>query len=103
MSGGSVNAGDAQRGPLSTEVEKVAAMLMTARRLLAGGTMVDLSALQGMVSGVCEQVAALPRAQGQALLPGLESLRRGLDYLGDDLRTLHAGMGGGDSVMGTGP
>lgn len=103
-SGGPGSDGGAQYGALSTEVEKVAAMLMTARRLLAGGTMVDLSALQGMVSGVCEHVAALPSEQGQALLPGLESLRRGLDYLGDDLRTLHARMAGGsDSAMGTGP
>lgn len=96
--------GDVARGLLATQVEKVSAMLMTARRLLAGGTMVDLAALQGMVSGVCEQVAALPHEQGQELLPGLESLRRGLDYLGEDLRTLHHKMtGGGDAALGQGP
>lgn len=99
-----MNAGVTEGDPLSTEVEKVAAMLMTARRLLAGGTMVDLSALQGMVNGVCLQVAALPREQGRALLPGLESLRRGLDYLGDDLGVLHARIsGGGNAAASPGP
>lgn len=92
------------RPDLSIEVRKISAMLMTARRLLAGGTMVDLSALQGMVSGVCEQVALLPREEGKALLPGLEALRRGLDYLDDDLRVLHIKIsGGGDTSIGTAP
>lgn len=82
---------------LSVDVQKVAAMLLTARRLLAGGTMVDLGALQGMVNGLCEQVAGLPRDEGRALLPGLESLLRGLGYLGEDLQTLQARLGGGEA------
>jgi hypothetical protein len=82
---------------VTVEVQKVAAMLLTARRLLAGGTMVDLAALQGMVSGVCDQVATLPREEGRALLPGLESLLRGLGYLGDDLDTLQARLTGGET------
>lgn len=85
------------------EVQKVASMVTTARRLLAGGTMVDLSALHGMVSSICESVAALPLEDGKALQPGLESLLRGLDYLTDDLQTLHAKMIGGAAAGLGGP
>lgn len=77
------------------EVQKVASMVTTARRLLAGGTMVDLSALQGMVSGVCSRVGALPRDEGRQMRGGLESLLRSLDSLQDDVEALHAKVTGG--------
>lgn len=83
---------------VQVDLQKVASVLTTARRLLAGGTMIDLSALQGMVRGVCDQVAALPLEQARAMRPGLESLLSGLDRLGDDLQALHARLNGGDNA-----
>lgn len=80
---------------VQVEVQKVASMVTTARRLLAGGTMVDLSALQGMVSGVCSQVGALPLDEGRQMRGGLELLLRSLDSLQTDVEALHARVTGG--------
>lgn len=68
------------------EAQKVAALIVTARRLLAGGAAIDLSALEGQVRAVCEGVTGLDTAEGRALLPTLDSLVDGLDGLAGDLR-----------------
>lgn len=92
--------GESTAADVRVDLQKVASVLTTARRLLAGGTMIDLSALQGMVRGVCDQVALLPLDQARALRPGLESLLGGLDRLGEDLNALHASLTGGDNNAG---
>lgn len=63
------------------ELDKASSMVVTARRLLATGTMVDLSALEGKVRAICEEVSAMPREVGQPLLPVMESLIGDLDRL----------------------
>lgn len=68
---------------ISEELEKAASMVMTARRLLATGTMVDLSALEGKVRGICDALAGMARDDGRALLPVMERLLRDLDRLAE--------------------
>lgn len=63
------------------ELNKAASMVLTARRLLATGTMVDLSALEGKVRVICEQVAAMGRDDGRPLVPMMETLIGDLDSL----------------------
>ncbi|CAA7612780.1 hypothetical protein [Magnetospirillum sp. UT-4] len=66
---------------VAEELEKAASMVTAARRLLATGTMVDLSALEGRVRLICETLAAMEREEGQALLPVMERLIADLDRL----------------------
>jgi hypothetical protein len=71
------------------ELQKVASLVTTARRLLATGTMVDLSALEGKVKAICDALAAMDRDQAQAHLPTIEALVGDLDRLSEALRFQH--------------
>jgi hypothetical protein len=70
------------------DAERVAALIATARRLLAAGKTVDLTALEGRVRGLCESLAGNPppgpgdRLEARALLG---HLARDLDGLERDL------------------
>lgn len=68
---------------VSEELEKAASMVTTARRLLTTGTMVDLSALEGKVRGICQSLAGMAHEDGRALLPTMERLIRDLDHLAE--------------------
>lgn len=68
---------------VSEELEKAASMVTTARRLLATGTMVDLSALEGKVRFICDALAGMAREDGQALMPNMERLISDLDHLAE--------------------
>lgn len=68
---------------ISQELEKAASMVITARRLLATGTMVDLSALEGKVRAICQSLAGMAREEGRVLLPTMERLIRDLDQLAE--------------------
>lgn len=67
------------------ELEKAASLVTVARRLLATGTMVDLSALEGKVRFVCEGVAGLEREDGRTLMEAMERLMRDLDKLEESI------------------
>jgi len=68
---------------VSQELEKASSMVMTAKRLLATGTTIDLTALEGRIKGVCDQVVELPRDLGKGLIPALEKLIGDLDRLAE--------------------
>ncbi|MGE4280340.1 MAG: hypothetical protein AB7G62_12170 [Magnetospirillum sp.] len=68
---------------VNQELEKASSMVMTARRLLATGTTIDLSALEGRIKGVCDQVVELPREMGKGMIPALEKLIGDLDRLAE--------------------
>jgi hypothetical protein len=68
------------------ELEKASSLVVTARRLLATGTMVDLSALEGKVRFICETLAGLGREDGQPFRPGMEALIADLDGLAEAIR-----------------
>ena len=67
------------------ELAKVSSLVLTARRLVAGGTLVDLSALEDRVRLICETVQQMPREEGQELLEELQALIGRLDQLAGDL------------------
>ena len=73
-------AADAVAG-VREELDKAASLVLTARRLLATGTTVDLSALENKVRTICDRVAAMTREDGRPLVPALESLIGDLDRL----------------------
>jgi hypothetical protein len=65
------------------ELDKAASMVWTARRLLATGTIVDLSALEGKVKAICDEVSVMGREDGQGLVPMMEKLIGDLDRLAE--------------------
>ena len=73
-------------GAVREELDKAASLVLTARRLLATGTMVNLSALEGKVRAICDQVAAMTREDGRPLVPVMESLIGDLDRLAEAIR-----------------
>ena len=67
------------------ELAKVSSLVLTARRLVAGGALVDLSALEERVRIICDTVQQMPREDGQELLDELQALIGRLDQLAGDL------------------
>jgi len=67
------------------ELAKVSSLVLTARRLVAGGALVDLSALEDRVRVVCEAVQQMPIEEGRGLLGDLRALIGRLDQLAGDL------------------
>jgi hypothetical protein len=78
-----------QSDAVRQELEKAATLVGTARRLLATGTEVDLTALEGRVRFICGAVLDLDRAEGAAFRPGLEALMADLDRLAAALDQRH--------------
>lgn len=67
------------------EIERIHAVLSTARRLIQEGRNVDLTAVDDRIRRLCENVEALPKAQGRALASALSALLAEFDALADDL------------------
>ncbi|HVI52195.1 MAG TPA: hypothetical protein VM661_13355 [Candidatus Sulfotelmatobacter sp.] len=67
------------------ELEKVSSLVLAARRLMAKGSLVDLSAIQERVAAICAAVESMPREDGRSLLEELTDLIRRLDSLGNDI------------------
>lgn len=72
-------------GDVQAEIEKAASLVAAARRLLATGTMVDLSALEGKIRTICDGATAIGRDGGHQLLPGMEALMGEIDRLARSL------------------
>ena len=68
------------------ELSKVASLVLTARRLLASGTLVDLSAIEDRVRVVVDTVEAMPAEEGRELLDDMTALIDKLDRLGQELQ-----------------
>ncbi|PKU26020.1 hypothetical protein [Telmatospirillum siberiense] len=83
------------------ELAKVSSLAMTARRLLAGGKLVDLAALEERVRILCGTVQAMPREEGQSLLDDMRSLINKLDQLRGELE-LRLTISRGDAAENAG-
>jgi len=85
---------------LGEDLARLASLVFTARRLLAGGTLVDLSAIEHRVRQVCDAVDALPQEEGLPLVGELQSLIGKLDRLGEDLQDRLAHLHGQEPPTG---
>ncbi len=72
----------------------MSSLALTARRLIAGGKLVDLVALEERVRAVCEAVQAMPRENGQSLIEDMQALINRLDQLSRELESRLAANGG---------
>jgi hypothetical protein len=75
-----------------SEIEKVHAVLSTARRLTQDGRTVDLSAVEDRIRRLCDAVEGLPKTQGRALAPALTALMAEFDALAQDLSGRFGGL-----------
>ena len=66
---------------VAVEVRKVASLISTARRLLAEGKMVDLSALEGKVKTLCGAICQAPPKDTEGLEASVNDLAEDLDRL----------------------
>jgi hypothetical protein len=80
---------------MATEAEKIAALIETARRVLADGKSVDLSALEDKVRVLCEAAHHAPATERQALKRSLGGIIDGLDALAADLTEHHRSLSEG--------
>lgn len=69
------------------ELAKVSSLVVTARRLVAGGKLVDLSAIEERVRIVCQAVETMPREDGQVLVEDMQTLIHKLDQLASELQS----------------
>ncbi len=63
------------------EIEKIRAVLATARQLTDENRPVDLGAIGRRLAALCDAVDGLPRDDGRVLTPALEDLAGDLDRL----------------------
>lgn len=75
-----------------SEIEKVHAVLSTARRMTNDGRSIDLSAVDARIRRLCDIVEALPAAQGRTLAPALAALLAEFDSLSQELNERFGGL-----------
>lgn len=75
-----------------SEIEKVHAVLSTARRLTADGRTIDLGAIDVRIRNLCTAVAEMPTAQGRTLAPALNALLGEFDALAKELGERFGGL-----------
>ena len=68
------------------ELTKVSSLVLTARKILASGTLVDLSALQERVDAIVQAVQSMPPENGRRLIKDMVALIGRLDRLSEDLQ-----------------
>ena len=78
--------------PMDTNGRKIAALIETARRMLAEGRTVDLAALEGKVREQCEAARAAAPAARVGLKETLAAIIDDLDRLVADLADQHRAL-----------
>ena len=74
---------------ITQEIEKVATLISTARRLLSEDKMIDLSALEGKVRELCADVRLLPPDEMEPALAAITDILQNLGKLAQELKTQH--------------
>jgi hypothetical protein len=75
-----------------SEIEKIHAVLSTARRWTNEGRTIDLSAVDARIRSLCSTVEALPQPQSRTLAPALTALLSEFDSLGKELSERFASL-----------
>jgi len=83
---------DTGEDTIREELEKAASLISGARRLMAEGRHVDLSAMEERVRAITQAVAAAAPEVASAYNDQLQTLVGALDILEQDLQTHHKAM-----------
>ncbi|NQV46471.1 MAG: hypothetical protein HQ504_01690 [Rhodospirillaceae bacterium] len=76
------------------EIDKVDSVIATARRLLAEGKMVDLSALEGKVKGLCKKIESMAPGDISVIDAAVVATRHNLDLLENELTAQNESISG---------
>jgi hypothetical protein len=76
------------------DLDKVESLVATARRILADGGMIDLSALEEKVEQLCLAAKEAPPEERERVVVALEKLIGGLDELAKELTKQFGAIGG---------
>jgi len=77
-----------KHGTVGLVIETMTSTVCVARALVMAGCRIDLEGLDQEVGDLCAEAIALPRAEGEALVPALETLLREVDQLLAELRSM---------------
>ena len=69
------------------ELEKVTSLVTSARRMVATGSRVDLSALEGKIRYVCTAAQELQRGECKTMVSVMEALIDDLDHLAESVQS----------------
>ena len=75
---------------IMVEADKIASLIATARRLLQDDKMVDLSALEGKVAGLCQRFGNVPPEAAEPFRATINAIMADLDQLAGDLARQNA-------------
>ena len=73
------------RPDLARQAEKVAALIVAARRHLAANSMIDLSALEGKVRTLCDAAGEAPAKDAEEIRCSIAAILKNLDQLTAEL------------------
>ncbi len=82
---------------LMLEMDKVASVIATARRLMADGRTVDLSTLEGRIDALCARVRKTPPASRDVVIRAMKNLVCALNDLESAIR-VRVGGGEGEGI-----
>jgi len=82
------------RDDIESKTQKIAALINAARRLLADGQIVDLSALQGKVKELCLTIESNPPSQESGIKESVDEIILSLDSLARDVQSQFDGLAG---------
>ena len=68
------------------EIEKLGSVILTARKRIAAGSIVDLSAMGERIAFFCEQTKALPETDRKKATESIRTLLRKLQLLENELK-----------------
>ena len=80
------SAGTRADSSLEGEIGKIVSLIAAARRLLAEGRVVDLTALEARVGTLCESIRRAPRNRSGAVTGALKAMIEDLDGLEIDVK-----------------
>ncbi len=83
------------RPDVARQAEKVAALIIAARRHLAANSMIDLSALEGKVQTLCDAAADVPAQDAEEIRCSITAILEDLDRLTVELTAQR------DKIVGT--
>ncbi len=77
---------------IMVDADKIASLVSTARTLLGDGKLVDLSALEGKVAGLCRRFDNVPPAAAEPFRAAIRAIMADLDLLAAELARQNEGM-----------
>lgn len=77
---------------LKNRIEQILSFIEAAQRLIYDAKMVDIAALQGHITDLCQDIQKRPQAEARTYLADLNILFQAIERLEKDLNLQHEGL-----------